>query len=139
MSKGNTFENDLMLLIFNGTSISGIATAAAGTVYVALHTADPGEAGNQSTNECGYTGYARVAVARTSAGWTVASGTASNAAEITFGKNTAGTNTASYASVGSATTGTGTLFYSGTLGTALVITPNIIPYFAAGDLDITED
>lgn len=39
--------------------------------YVSLHTGDPGEAGDQTTNEATYAGYARVAVARDSGGWTV--------------------------------------------------------------------
>ena len=70
MSKGNTFENDLLGLIFNGTAIANLADDAATSplteLYVSLHTADPGEAGDQTTNECAYTSYARVAVARTS-------------------------------------------------------------------------
>lgn len=58
MSKGNTFENDLLLLIFNATAIGNIADNAASSpltnLYVSLHTGDPGEAGNQTTNECAY-------------------------------------------------------------------------------------
>ncbi len=67
MSKGNTFENDLLLLIFNATAIANIADNASASpltnLYVSLHTGDPGEAGSQTTNECAYTSYARVAVA----------------------------------------------------------------------------
>ena len=54
MSKGNTFENDLLLLIFNNTNIANLGDAtgirgssAAGSLYLALHTTDPGEAGDQ--------------------------------------------------------------------------------------------
>jgi hypothetical protein len=51
MSKSNAFETDLLGLIFNGTAITTIADNAASTpltnLYLALHTADPGEAGNQ--------------------------------------------------------------------------------------------
>lgn len=56
MSKGNTFENDLLLLIFNNTDAALIGDATglrgsstAGSLYVALHTADPGEAGTAAT------------------------------------------------------------------------------------------
>ena len=70
MSKGNTFENDILKLIFNATAIANIADNAASSpltnLYASLHTADPGEAGDQTTNETSYTSYARVAVARTS-------------------------------------------------------------------------
>ena len=73
MSKGDTFENDLLKLIFQAVAIANLAdNAATGpltNLYVSLHTADPGEAGNQSTSEATYTGYARVAVARTAGGW----------------------------------------------------------------------
>ena len=82
MSKGNTFENDLLKLIFNGTAIGNIAdnagTGPLTNLYVALHTANPGEAGAQNTSECAYTGYARVAVARSGSGWTVTGNEASS-------------------------------------------------------------
>jgi len=75
MSKGNTFENDLLKLIFNATAIANIADDAASApltnLYVSFHTGDPGETGDQTTSECAYTSYARVAVARTTGGWTV--------------------------------------------------------------------
>jgi hypothetical protein len=89
MSKGDTFENDLLKLIFNATAIANIADNAASSpltsLYVALHTADPGDAGNQGTSEISYTGYARVAVARTTGGWTASSaGSTSPVATIVF-------------------------------------------------------
>lgn len=66
-------------LLFNNEAATGIGdaggllpSAAAGNLYVSLHTADPGAGGDQTTNEAAYTSYARVAVARTVAGWTVA-------------------------------------------------------------------
>jgi len=72
MSKSNAFENSLLKLIFNATAIANLADNAATSpltnLYVSLHTADPGEAGDQSTNEVSYTSYARVAVARTTGG-----------------------------------------------------------------------
>jgi len=78
MSKSNTFENNLLLLIFNNTNIANIGDAtglrgstAAGSLYWALHTADPGEAGSAITSETAYTNYARVAAARSGAGFTV--------------------------------------------------------------------
>src|SRR6266403_2144335 len=65
MSKSNTFENDCLKLVFNGTAIANIADNAASSpltnLYLSLHTADPGEAGVQTTNECAYTAYPRQA------------------------------------------------------------------------------
>lgn len=124
MSKGNTFENDFLKLIFNATAIANVADNAATSpltnLYCALHTADPGEAGDQSTSEIAYTSYARVAVARTAGGWTVTTNSVSPAAEISFPAGTGGSGTATYWSVGTASTGTGKVLYSG------AITPNIV-------------
>lgn len=143
MSKGNTFENDFLKLIFQATAIANIADNAATSpltnLYVALHTADPGEAGDQTTNEVSYTGYGRVAVARTSGGWTVTANAVENAAAITFGQCTAGSSTATHFSVGTLTSGAGKILYSGALTGSLAISSGITPEFAAGDLDISED
>jgi hypothetical protein len=144
MSKGNTFELDLLKLILNATPIANIAdnasTSPLANVFVALHTADPGETGDQTTNEATYTGYARVSVARTSGGWTC-SGTSQgvNAATITFGACTAVNNTITHFSVGVATSGASKILYSGTLTASLAVSPGITPSFAAGALVITED
>src|SRR5574337_1680662 len=93
MSKSNAFENDILKLFFNATAIADLAdndaTSPATNLYVSLHTADPGEAGTQATSETAYTGYARVAVARTSGGWTVTNNSVSPAANIDFGECTA--------------------------------------------------
>jgi len=124
MSKSNVFENDFLKLIFNATAIANIAdntaTSPLANLYVSLHTADPGEAGNQSTNEIAYTSYARVAVARTSGGWTVTGNSVSPVADINFPAGTGGAGTATHFGVGTAASGIDKLLYSGT------ITPNII-------------
>lgn len=128
MSKGNTFENDILALIFNGTAIANIADNAATSpltnLYVSLHTGDPGEAGNQTTSECNYTSYARVAVARTSGGWTVTGNSVSPNADVTFANPGDATNlpqTATHAAVGTASSGTGKVLYKGPLSPNIVI------------------
>jgi hypothetical protein len=125
MSKGNVFINDFLKLWFNATNIANIADNAASSpltnLYVSLHTASPGAGGDQTTNEISYTGYARVAVARTTGGWTASSAqSTSPVATIAFGAMTAGTGgTATHFTVGSLTSGTGKILCFGT------ITPNI--------------
>lgn len=123
MAKGSTFDNDWLKLIFNATAIANIADNAASTpltnLYVSLHTADPTSAGNQTSNEATYTGYARVAVTRNTSGWTVTTNSVSPAATISFAACTGGTNTITHFGAGTASTGTGKLLYSGT------VTPNI--------------
>ena len=88
MSASNYLETQLLQLLFNATAIANIADNAASSpitnLYVSLHTADPGETGNQSTNEVNYTSYARVAVARTSGGWAVTNNSVSNVNAIAF-------------------------------------------------------
>lgn len=125
MSIGNTFENDLLKLIFNATAIANIADNAATSpltnISVALHTADPGEAGDQTTSEAAYTSYARVSVARTTGGWTASTaGSTSPVANISFPAGTGGTGTATHFSVGPTGGGATKILWSGT------VTPNIV-------------
>lgn len=143
MSKSNTFENDLLSLIFNGTAISNIADNAASSpltnLYVALHTSDPGEAGNQSSSEISYTGYSRVAVARTSGGWTITTNSVSPVAAIEFGEMTGGAGgTVTYASIGTASSGTGKILYSGALTPTVTVATGVIPRIK-NTSTITED
>jgi hypothetical protein len=123
MGKGATFENSLLQLIFNATAIATIAqnntTSPLTSLYVSLHTADPTSTGSQNTSEATYTGYARVAVARTSGGWVVSSNSVSPAATISFPACTGGTNTITNWAVGTASTGAGEILYTGP------VTPNI--------------
>lgn len=143
MSKSNTFEEDLLKLIFNGTPIANLAdnagAAPATNLFLALHTADPGESGVQSTSEVNYTGYARVPVARTAAGWVVTGNSVSPAAAIEFGEMTAGTpGTAVYASIGVAQSGTGKILYRGALTPAVNYTVGVVPRLRTTST-ITED
>jgi hypothetical protein len=140
MGKSSTFDNDLLKLIFNGTNIANIAdntaTSPLTNLFVALHTADPGVGGTQSTNEIAYTGYTnRPSVARSGVGWTVTGASVSPAADITFPLMTAGAGgTATYASIGvSATAGTATkILYSGTLTPNITVTNGTTPIIKAG-------
>lgn len=127
MSKSNSWENGLLLLLFNNTNFANVGDAtglrgssAAGSLYASLHTADPGEAGDQTTSEIAYTSYARVAVARSAGGWTVTANSVSPVAAITFPAGTGGSGTASFFGLGTASSGAGVLLYSGT------VTPNIV-------------
>ena len=141
MSKGDTFENDLLKLIFNGTAIADLAqddsSAPATTLTVALHTSDPAEGGTQASNEISYTGYARVAVARTTGGWTVTANSVSPVANIDFGQMTAGAGgTVTHFSVGTGVSNK--LLYSGTVTPNIVVTNGVIPRLTVASA-ITED
>lgn len=136
MSKGNTAENDVLALLFNATALSWNAN---GSLYVALHTGDPGEGGSQTTSECAFGSYARQAVARSGAGWTVSGNTATNAATISFPECTSGSETVTHVSIGTASGGAGQIVYSGALSASRSVSSGITLQFAAGALDITED
>lgn len=142
MSKSDTFENDLLKLIFNGTAIANLADNAASSpltnLYFALHSADPGENGSQTTNEVAYTSYARAAVARTAAGFTVTANSVSPVNDVNFPTCTGGTVTATYFSIGTASTGAGKILYSGTLSPAISISTGVPPVITNGSA-VTED
>lgn len=146
MSKSNALESDILKLLFNATAIANVADNAASSpitnIYVSLHTADPGEAGDQTTNETGYTGYARVAVARTSGGWAV-SGTAptqvSPVANIDFGECTASPGAAiTFFGVGTLISGAGKLLYSGAVSPTITMAVGVLPRLKNSS-SITED
>lgn len=124
MSKSNTLENSFLLLLFNATLFANVAINATSSpitnLEVSLHTADPGEAGDQTTSEAAYTSYARVAVARSGVGWTVTANSVSPAANIDFPAGTGGSGTVTHFGIGTDHTGAGRLLYSGT------VTPNIV-------------
>jgi hypothetical protein len=126
MSASNSFENGILELVFKNTDFANIGdagglqnSAAAGSLYFSLHTSDPGEAGDQTTNETAYTSYARVAVARSGAGFVVTASSVSPAAAVTFPACTGSTSTITHFGVGTASSGAGVLLLSGT------VTPNI--------------
>jgi hypothetical protein len=134
VSKSNTTENDVLEYVFKATAFSWNANT---DLYVALHTADPGESGSYAA-ECAFGSYARVAVARSGSGWTVSGNTASNAATISFPECTSGSETVTYVSIGTAASG-GQILYSGALSASRAVSSGITLQFAAGALDITED
>lgn len=132
MSMGNAAENALVALILHGTAWTGIAQNAASpltSLYLALHTADPGEAGDQSTSEAAYANYARVAVPRSTSGFTApANGVSNLAAAADFPVGGAGsTGTGTHASLGTAATGTGQIILKGALASAITFGQNVQP------------
>lgn len=146
MSAKDGFEYTLLQHIFNNAAVTGIGdsggllpSSGAGSLYVALYTVTPSDSA-QGT-ECDYNGYARVAVARTTGGWTISGNNASNTAAITFGQCVSGaTDTAVAFSIntGSAT-GVNDAILWGALSSNLDISVGVTPEFAIGDLDVNVD
>jgi hypothetical protein len=131
MPKQTTFANDIVKLFFQGVGIAGLADNAATSpvtnIYVSLHTANPGAGGTQATTEAAYTGYARVAVPRTTGGWSVTSGVASPVATINFPAATGGSETEAFFGVGTAISGAGKLLYPGSLNPSIVVSSGVQP------------
>ena len=145
MSKTNAFESDLLSHIFENDTVAGIGDATgirgasvAGSLYIALHTADPTDTGSMAA-EADYTGYARKAVARTAAAWSESGGTVTNDAAITFNPCTGGTNTITHFSICKAgTAGVADAIYTGAVTPNIAISNGITPEVSAGQLSVTE-
>lgn len=144
MSASNSFETAILNLFFANSNFANVGDAtglrgstAAGSLYISLHTADPGEAGTAVTSETAYTNYARVAVARSGAGFTVSGNSASNAAIVTFPACGATGATITHFGIVETASGAGALHFSGTA--SLVVSSGITPQFAIGALTVTAD
>jgi hypothetical protein len=146
MSKSNTYENDLMLLVFNNTAIADIgdaaglrATSTAGSLYYSLHTADPGETGTAVTSETAYTGYIRVAAARSGGGFTVTANSVSPPANVDFAECTASAGgPITHFGIVNTASGAGKLLYSGTMTPNITMAVGVIPRLKSTST-ITED
>lgn len=147
MSASNVFETALLQHIFTNNDVATLGDATgirgsttAGSLWVSLHTANPGEAGNQTTSESAYTNYARVGVVRSGTGWTVSGAAASNAATVSFPACGATSSAVAYFGIGTSSAGTGgSLLFSGSLAATLNVTNGVTPQFAANVLVITLD
>lgn len=146
MSMTNGAEQAFLDLFFLNIDWANIGDAAGlqnsatpGSFYISLHTADPGELGDQTTNETNYTNYARVAVERSSNGWTRAASTVSNAIKVTFPQCTGGTSTITHFGIGTQATTAGNLLMKGALTASLIVTSGIQPEFVIGALTAAVD
>lgn len=143
MAKSNALETAILQLIYNATTFNGIAendtTSPNTDIYIALHTADPGEAGTQATNEATYTSYARVAVPRNAGGFTVTGNTVVNTALVQFPQCTGGSNTITHVSTGLASSGSTTVLHKGAVSASLAVSSGIQPQFGATTLSVSED
>lgn len=146
MSMSNDAEAAMLDLVFlnidwaNVGDAAGLQnSAAAGNLFAGLHVGDPGETGTQATNECTYTGYARVAIPRTAGGFSRTGNVIANVAAITFGQCTAGVETATYGSIGLQSAGATQILVRGPLSAPLLIQSPIQPIIAPGTFTNTAD
>lgn len=107
-------------------------------LYFSAHTASPGTGGGQTTSECAYTSYARVAVARDNTGFDVASNVGSNDDLVQFPEATGGSETITHIGIGTASSGGGgTLLAYGALASSRPVSDGIQPQINANQLTWT--
>ncbi|HZJ61965.1 MAG TPA: hypothetical protein VFD36_00465, partial [Kofleriaceae bacterium] len=100
---------------------------------------DPGEAGDQTTNEISYAPYARPPVARSTGGWVVSGNSVSPVATISFPQMTSGSGgVASFWGVGKSVSGPGEVLYSGAISPAITVAVNVTAQLNTATA-ITED
>ncbi len=142
------FEDDLLDLIFTNVAAPNVGDAGglqpsvvANNFHISLHTGNAITDAStlQTDNEAAYTGYLRQPVARSVAGWTVASGNVDNDAAITFPISTSGPETETDVGIGFAAAGAGVLQIWSSLLADLIVNIGITPEFAIGALDISLD
>lgn len=142
--KADGLQTNYLKFFFNAVAISNMATSTSTTLWIALHTADPTNSGNQASSETTYTGYARAATSRTTGatGWVVSGNDPCSAfplSAITFATCTASSSTViTNWSVGLSSSGSGTLMYSGTVTQNISVTTNVTPSLTTGSA-VTED
>jgi hypothetical protein len=131
MGIADATETGIMALVYNATAWANVADNAGSSpitqIAVALHTADPGDAGSQSTSEIAYTSYVRTNVNRNSGGWTVTGGSVSPAANIDFAAGTGGSGSATYFSTGKTGGGASQIFLSGAVSPAIATGNGVTP------------
>lgn len=150
MSKSNSFETEFLEHVFNNLAIDKVgdatglpAAATAGNLFVRLYTSAVAVTDAIIGTESAYTGYVAggVQVVRSGAGWTVASGSVTNAATVIFGACTAGSETVRYFAIwkdGVSAVDADRLFW-GQLDSDLAVSNGITPEFAIGVLAVNED
>ena len=133
MSAFDAAEQALLDLVFLATAWANVAdnaaTSALTNLHASLHTADPGESGNLSTNEATYTSYARQNVARSGAGFARTGSTINPVADVVFPEGSGGSGTITHFALGKTGGGSAEGFVSGTftpnISSGLNITPKL--------------
>lgn len=135
MSFSNSAETSVLEQVFNGTALPWNSNT---DLYIALHTADPGEAGTATTSEATYGSYARIALTRAT-DFTVSGNSVSNTNLEAFAACTSGSNTITHASIVTTSAGAGTIIVRAALSSSITVTTGVQPQFAANALSFTLD
>lgn len=136
MAYSTASANAFIKLMLQGIPIANIADNAAAApltfLFLSLHTALPVAGGNQTTSEISYTGYARIPVARSAAGFTVVNNEATLVAAAEFLEmGTGAGGIATHFGVGTQLNGAGMLLGSGPLTPAITVAAGVLPRLKA--------
>lgn len=134
MSLSNATESDALDIFLRGLDP---AYRAGANNYLALFSADPGEAASLAA-EATYTGYARVAIAKASS-WTGTSSPFTNTNLIQFPACSGGTTAVTHFAVVDTASGAVNMMISGTLSATLSVANGIQPQFAPASLSISAE
>jgi hypothetical protein len=138
MSIADVTESAILNLVFRATAWANYADNAATSpqtnIGIALHTADPTDAGDATASETTYTSYTRVNVARTTGGWTAPTGepaSISPVVNIDFPAGTGGSGSVTFFSTSKSNatppTGTQPVLWSGTVTPAITVGNGVTP------------
>lgn len=131
--KGNTFINDFLKLILNATAIADLAendsSGPLTNLIMSLHTGTLSATSNQTSTEAAYGSYARVAIARTTGGFTAASAQSSAlVATCSFPQAASGSETETYAMLGTDNTASaGKSLWWGAISPTLAVSVGVTP------------
>jgi len=128
MSFSNHLETEILDHVFGGN-----AYTAPGTLYLALHTANPDEDGSGTEVSTSGTAYARETVA-----FTVSGNTATTSAAVEYSTATANFGTVTHVAVWDAATAGNMLAYAALTSSKTIETGDVFRV-PAGDLDISLD
>ena len=134
MSLSNTTETAALDCFLRGVDP---AYRAGANNYLALFSADPGEAASLAA-EATYTGHARVTIAK-SGSWTGTASPFTNTNLVQFPPCTAGTTAATHFAVVDTASGAVNMMISGALSATLNISAGIQPQFPSASLSIGGD
>ena len=143
-SKKNSFENAILLHVFNNANIANIGdstglrgSSAVGSLYVALFSIAPSDS-SQGT-EANFTNYARVATSRVDTVWEVIDNVVKNIIAITFPVAGSDQIIRGFAICKAGVTGVDDALYWGELTANYQVTSGKAPAFESETLAITED
>lgn len=135
MSFSNSAETSVLDQVFKGVALPWNGNT---DLYIALHTADPGEAGTAVTSEATYGSYARIALARAT-DFTVSGNQVSNTNLEQFAACSSGSNTITHASIVTTSAGAGTIIVRAALSSSITVSTGVQPQFAPASLSFTLD